>query len=214
MRRDLNDYERYVFDLDGTLYDQPRLRLIMAVRLVLYYALHPLAVKELFILQHFRKVKDGWTLSSSEDDIISKVAADKGTDTESVRKIVRRWIYDNPLSAMEKTRDDKLLGWIRTLRQNGKKVMIFSDYPAKDKLGALGITVDGIYDPDDERIDELKPSPKGLKVIMEDTGTGADHILMIGDREEKDGQSADACGIDHLILPRKVRKRNNSEIGY
>ena len=33
MKKNINDYSIYVFDLDGTLYDQPRLRLIMALRL-------------------------------------------------------------------------------------------------------------------------------------------------------------------------------------
>lgn len=207
MNRNINDYSLYVFDLDGTLYDQPRLRLIMAIRLMGYYLLHPFSVKELFILQHFRKVKDSWTKGSSEEDIIKAVADDKHTDSDRIRSIVRRWIYDNPLSALKKTRDDALAGWMQELRSAGKTVVILSDYPTEDKLKALEIEVDGQYGPEDERIDELKPSPKGLQVIMKDLDILPTEVLMIGDRMEKDGMCATSAGVDYLILPRSVSKR-------
>ena len=213
MRRSVNDYKLYVFDLDGTLYDQPKLRLIMAMRLMLYYMRHPLSVKELIVLQHFRKVKDNWTGSSSEEDIYEKVAKDKCIEPDKVAGIVKKWIYDNPLSALVKARDDKLAMWIDKLRQSGKKVVVLSDYPTKDKLDALGIKVDGQYGPDDTRIDELKPSPAGLRVIMQDYGVSCEDVIMFGDREEKDGMCADAAGIDRIILKRRLSKRNYNEIG-
>ena len=211
MRRDINDYSLYVFDLDGTLYDQPKLRFMMATRLMGFYILHPFRAGELFILQHFRKVKDSWTKSSSEDEIIEQVAKDKKTDAAHVKSIVRRWIYDDPLEVIAKTKDTKLIEWIGLLRNSGKKVFILSDYPAEDKLGAMNVTVDGTYDPLDERIDELKPSPKGLSVIMQDTGLAPEEILMIGDRSEKDGMCAEACGVDSLILARKVNARDHEK---
>ncbi len=212
MKKSFNDYNLYVFDLDGTLYDQPRLRTQMALRLIGYYMLHPFSIKELFILKHFRKVKDGWTKSSSEDDIIDQTAKDTGASFEKVRYVVQKWIYDSPLDVIKKTADRKLIGIIEELRGKGKKVVIFSDYPTKDKLEALGLTVDGQYGPDDDRLDELKPSPKGLLVIMEDYGVAAGDVLMIGDRQEKDGRSAEAAGVDSLILDRHVGKRNLYEI--
>lgn len=213
MRRNIKDYRLYVFDLDGTLYDQPKLRLIMAMRLMLYYMCHPFSVKELLILQHFRKVKDTWTGSSSEEEIYKRVADDKKTSPDKVAGIVKKWIYDNPLSALKSASDEHLAKWIAYLRKEGKKVVVLSDYPTKDKLNALGITVDGQYGPDDERLSELKPSPKGLQIIMQDTGISAEDILMIGDRDEKDGASARAAGVDSLILKRRINKRNYNEIG-
>ncbi len=208
MRKDVNDYKVYVFDLDGTLYDQPRLRKIMFLRLVSYYMCHPFSAGDLILLSHFRAVKDKWTDSASEDDIIKRVAEDKNADPARIRRIVDKWIYENPLSALVKTKDYRLIGWIKKLRESGRKAVIFSDYPAQDKLSAMNVTVDGMYDPTDERLNELKPSPKGLKVIMEDLNVAAEDMLMIGDREEKDGRSASSAGVDHLILPRKISKRN------
>lgn len=213
MRKDIKDYKLYVFDLDGTLYDQPKLRLIMAMRLMLYYMCHPVSVNELFILQHFRKVKDTWTGGSAEEDIYKKVADDKKTFPDKVAGIVKRWIYDNPLSALPAVCDMRLVRWIGDLRQDGKTVVVLSDYPTKDKLDAMGVEVDGQYGPDDKRINELKPSPKGLQVIMDDYGISREEVIMIGDRDEKDGECARAAGIDSLILNRRMNKRNYNEIG-
>ncbi len=211
MKKNINDYSIYVFDLDGTLYDQPRLRLIMAVRLLGYYLCHPFAAGDLFILQHFRKVKDSWQGDASEEAIIKKTAEDKGVSVKRAEGIVQKWIYDNPLSALEKTKDEKLIKWIDKLRSSGKKVLILSDYPTCDKLKALGVEADGQYGPDDKRIDSLKPSPKGLLVIMDDMHAAAEEILMIGDRMEKDGECAKAAGVDYVILNRHVSKRKINE---
>lgn len=212
MRKAFSDYELYVFDVDGTLYDQPRLRLMMAMRLAGYYLCHPFRIRELVILQHFRKVKDSWTGGSAEEDIIARTASDMKTDNEKVGAVVKKWIYDSPCDVIKKTADAKLIKLIKDLREKGRKVVVLSDYPAKDKLDVLGVSVDGVYDPDDERIDELKPSSKGLKVIMEDTGAKPCDILMIGDRMEKDGSCAEGVNADFLILPRRVGKRTYNEI--
>lgn len=214
MRKVINDYKLYVFDLDGTLYDQPDLRRIMALRLMSYYVFRPLKIKELILLSHFRKVKDGWKGSSSEEEIIKKTASDKGADPAVVSAVVKKWIYDNPISALRRTADKALIEWIASLRKRGRKVAVLSDYPAALKLEALSVKVDGIYDPTDERIDELKPSPKGLISIMNDFGVQCGDVLMIGDRMEKDGECAKAAGCDWLILPRKINKRHIDEIKH
>ena len=208
MRKSFNDYKLYVFDLDGTLYDQPKLRMIMAARLVLYYLCHPFSIREMFILRHFRIVKDSWTKNSQEKDIIAKTASDMKAEEDAVANIVERWIYDSPLDVIKKTRDGKLIALIERLRTEGKKVVILSDYPTEDKLAALDVTVDGQYGPDDPRIDELKPSPGGLLTVIKDMDVPAEDVLMIGDRQEKDGQCAIRAGVDHLILARNVSKRN------
>lgn len=197
-RLGLNEYELYVFDLDGTLYDQTRLRFIMASRLMAYYVLHPMRIKELLMLQDFRKTKDSWKGRSEESLICAEVAKKHKVDTGTVENIVKRWIYENPLSAVAKTKRTAVTEWIEELRKNNKTVVILSDYPTEDKLKALGVVSDAQYSTTDERIGELKPSPKGLEVILNDFAKQADAVLMIGDRDEKDGLCAQSAGVDYV----------------
>ena len=92
MKKNIGDYNLYVFDLDGTLYDQPRLRMIMAKRLICHYMLHPFSAGDLFIIKRFREVKEEWTKNSSEDEIMKKVAEDKHVDIDRVRQVIKKWI--------------------------------------------------------------------------------------------------------------------------
>ncbi len=64
-----------------------------------------------------------------------------------------------------------------------------------------------MYAATDERLGELKPSPKGLNLIMQDHGYTGDDILMIGDRMSRDGMAAVNAGCDYLILPKSPAKR-------
>lgn len=199
LRKKITDYNLYVFDLDGTLYSQPRLRFIMASRLLGYYVLHPHRIGELFLLQDFRKTKDSWEGESNEEKVIEDVARRHNKDKKIVEDIVKHWIYDNPLSAVAATKFEKMISFMEELRQSGKKVVILSDYPTKDKLDAMKVTVDAQYSTTDERIGELKPSPKGLMVVMSDFGENPENTLMIGDRDVKDGASARSAGVDFAL---------------
>ncbi len=206
-------YRAVAFDLDGTLYDQKRLRMIMAFRLGLYYVIRPFRIKDLLILKTFRKVRDHWdeieekSGSLSIDDAQYAYVAKKcGVKPERVAKVVADWIYDNPLSALPKCADPMLASYIRDLRQNQIPVLIHSDYPIADKLHALGLEADGMYAPGDERAIDLKPSPSGLLMILKDLDLSANELLMVGDRDEKDGESARRAGVDYVILRGKKHR--------
>ncbi len=203
-------YRAFVFDLDGTLYNQTKLRLIMACRLGLYYLIRPHRIKELLWIKTFRKVRDNWEDHAAKEENAGAVSPDDAqyayvakhhhTNPEAVEKTIRRWIYENPLSALSKCTDTRLSEYIASLRENGVPVLIFSDYPIEDKLQALGITADGMYAPGDERAIELKPSPMGLQLIMKEHGLTPSQVLMVGDREVKDGEAARRADVDYVIL--------------
>ena len=243
MKKKFDEYSLYVFDLDGTLYDQPRLRLAMAKRLIGYYCLHPFKINELFLLMAFRKKKDAWTdeaKNMSEEDgaagtgagnkdalnrgenisispvdlaVVRALSKERNVPVDRLAAIVKKWIYDDPLSALYAARDEELIGVMERLREEGKKVLILSDYPAVDKLKALGILADGVYCSADEKIGALKPSPKGLMVIADDFSADKADMIMVGDRHEKDGAAAENFGCDYLILNRHINKRKGSYEG-
>ena len=64
-----------------------------------------------------------------------------------------------------------------------------------------------MYSPERERVGELKPSPKGLNLIMSDLNVSKDKTIMIGDRMVKDGEAAKKAGCDYLILSKSKKKR-------
>lgn len=199
------DYDLIVFDVDGTLYFQNQLRMTMAGRLIGYYVLRPFRVKDLFIIKNFRSLRDK---AENTDDLYEITAKKCGVTADRVREVIKKWIYENPMDAVAKSADTELIETIKKLKEDGKRIAIWSDYEADDKLKALGLECDLVYTAEQERVKELKPSPKGLKLIMNDTGFSADKTLMIGDRMEKDGEAAKSAGCDYFILSKKKSKRH------
>ena len=215
MNRNINEYKALVFDLDGTLYYQRQLRIKMAWRLLGYYLCHFWRLKDLLVIKRFREIREHWDeiadgvtevtaagrSGSLEDEQYAYVAKQMNCTYDRVKQTIETWMYERPLKTVYETRDGELIDHIREIKKTGKKIIIFSDYPIEDKIRALELSVDGMYAATDERLNELKPSPKGLKLIMEDFGLKPSDILMIGDRMVKDGQAAVNAGCDHLILP-------------
>lgn len=201
---DFNKYDLYVFDVDGTLYFQNKLRLIMGSRLLAYYLLHPLKVKDLIIIKNFRSIREAAKDTNGLFDITAKKCH---VSVSHVEKVIKKWIYENPLDALIASKDATLLSIIDMLKANGKTVAIWSDYEADDKLKALNLTTDYVYTAEQERVGELKPSPKGLNLIMSDLKVPKDKTIMIGDRMVKDGEAAKAAGCDYMILSKSKIKR-------
>ncbi|MDO4509825.1 MAG: HAD-IA family hydrolase [Lachnospiraceae bacterium] len=201
---DFNKYDLYVFDVDGTLYYQNKLRLIMGKRLLMYYLLHPLKFKDLIIIKNFRSLRENAKDTNGLFDITAKKC---NVSVSRVNEVIKKWIYENPIDALIASKDDTLLAIIDKLKANGKTVAIWSDYEADDKLKALKLSTDYVYTAEQERVGELKPSPKGLNLIMSDLNVPKDKTIMIGDRMVKDGEAAKKAGCDYLILSKSKKKR-------
>lgn len=201
---DFNKYDLYVFDVDGTLYYQNKLRLIMGKRLLLYYLFHPLKFKDLIIIKNFRSLRENAKDTNGLFDITAKKC---NVSVSRVNEVIKKWIYENPIDALIASKDDTLLAIIDKLKANGKTVAIWSDYEADDKLKALKLSTDYVYTAEQERVGELKPSPKGLNLIMSDLNVPKDKTIMIGDRMVKDGEAAKKAGCDYLILSKSKKKR-------
>lgn len=201
---DFNKYDLYVFDVDGTLYYQNKLRLIMGKRLLMYYLLHPLKFKDLIIIKNFRSLRENAKDTNGLFDITAKKC---NVSVSRVNEVIKKWIYENPIDALIASKDDTLLAIIDKLKANGKTVVIWSDYEADDKLKALKLSTDYVYTAEQERVGELKPSPKGLNLIMSDLNVPKDKTIMIGDRMVKDGEAAKKAGCDYLILSKSKKKR-------
>ena len=220
LRKNINNYDLYIFDLDGTLYFQKPFRIRMALYLIMYIFKHPSSIKDVLLIKEYRKVRENWEerdideIGKSIDESLSidnrqyeYVARKKNSSAEKVRDAVEFFMMKAPLSLLPDYVDDNLKKFIKKMRENSKVVVIYSDYPVKDKLNALGIDVDGMYTSTDENIGVMKPDGKGIEVILSDYDISGENAIMIGDRYEKDGLCAIANNVDYIILSSKKEER-------
>lgn len=121
---------------------------------------------------------------------------------EHVERVVAEWMYRRPLKWLPLCRRRGLLPLLDTLDAQGVRAGIFSDYPAHDKLAALGLA--GRFDPIlsavDSAIDAFKPSPRGYLAAAAAWNLPPEDILYVGDRADVDAAGARAAGMACAIL--------------
>ena len=125
-----------------------------------------------------------------------------GIGKEQLASIVEEWIERRPLPFLLQARRSGIADVFAALRQSGRKVAVLSDYPTERKLAALGLEADFHLAASDPEVDIMKPNSKGLRLLMERAGCSPGETLMIGDRDERDGEIARREGVAAMILDR------------
>jgi HAD superfamily hydrolase (TIGR01549 family) len=213
MRKKIFKYGAVIFDVDGTLYYQDGIRLLMIRKLLFYYFRHPSKIKDLFIIKYFRYLRENWESKNNDKNELMEnkqylmTAKKCKTTTEHVKNVIDFWIYNFPNNYLKKYQDKELYELIYKLKNKNIKIIIFSDYPTKEKLLKLGIDADLQISGSDIDVNCLKPNPKGLNLILDKLKLSPEDVLLIGDRFSKDGQAAINANMDYLILPKNKRRR-------
>jgi FMN phosphatase YigB (HAD superfamily) len=209
--KDLFDYKAVVFDMDGTLYYQFPLKIFMIFEISAFCFLHPLKIKDLFVIQSFRKLRESKILLQNKNFVAQQysITAEKfSMPVERVYEIINLWIYEKPLKYLRFCKDRKLAKLIESLHKNKATIVIYSDYPAVNKVKKLNIKPDYIFDSEDKNIISLKPNTEGIRRIKNILNINFSDMLIVGDRYEKDGICAQTESIDYIILPTNPIKRN------
>ncbi len=197
-----------VFDLDGTLYDQARLRRRVVAALLGSLLRRPRATAaEARLLVHFRRCRE--ELAGEEAAGIRRLQYERparrlGVEPAAVEAAVAEWIHRRPLALLRGCRFAGVEGLIARLRAAGRRVAVLSDYAVDAKLAALGLEADLAVSAEDPEVDRLKPHPAGLERILELAGVAPEAVLMVGDREERDGACARLLGVPFAL---KVARR-------
>ena len=191
-----------VFDVDGTLYDQGCLRQKMMIALLGHCLRHPGDVGILRVISQYRKFRE--ELAEEEAEGIGELQYQRpaqrlGLEPEEVRTIVERWMLERPLEHLGRCRYPSVEVVFKLLEDTGRRVAVLSDYPAGDKLAALGLEAEIQVSAVDPEVDRLKPHPRGLQRVLEVAGVDSGAALLIGDRDERDGECARRAGVACLI---------------
>ena len=179
----------FVLDLDGTLYYQFPVRVMMAIELLFYYLFHLKGIKDLKLILAYRKAHDKVTFDL---DCFSK---DYSYSSKRVQEIVQYWLMERPLKWISLFSDTKLLNLLKN-----ERIFIFSDYPTQKKLKALHIVPEDQLFYGDGNIQFMKPHPQGLLYIKTKYNLNREDMIFIGDRFEKDGLCAENFGCRYIIL--------------
>lgn len=192
-----------IFDIDGTLYCQKAFRNKIIKELISYYFFRPWKAKELRVISAFRSIREQH--SGEEINDLEKLqyqwASEKTSIPENIIfNIIQKWIFEEPLRFLEPYRYEGVLEVINFLKQQGMIVTFLSDYPCVSKLQALGIPYHHTFSAVDPQINALKPNPKGLLYITKFLRVSPQECVMIGDRNEMDGEAARKANMPYLIL--------------
>jgi len=190
LRKEIVDYKAVILDMDGTLYYQVPVRICMAFELFFYYLCHLNKIPDLCAIYKYRKKNEAGELQKQDSNI-------------SV------WMQEKPKKHVRFFRDKKLIAMAHIMQQRGVKIVVYSDYPLKEKLDALSpFRPDLAFSADDAEIQCLKPNNKGLLHIVNILNLPVEDIVFIGDRFEKDAICAKQTGMDYIILNRLFFTRN------
>lgn len=198
-------YQAWLVDLDGTLYRHTPVKLAMAAELMLF-GWGSIATLRTFRRAHeeLRALADEGSGNESPFERQLALAAHQlGRDTQDVERRVREWMFERPLKWVARAKRQPLLSALADYRAAGGKTALVSDYPATGKLKALG--AEALFDavvsngePGGPR--RLKPDPQGYLAAAERLGIAPERCLVIGDRDDADGQAARSAGMGLALI--------------
>jgi phosphoglycolate phosphatase/putative hydrolase of the HAD superfamily len=199
---DRGRWDAVIFDVDGTLYEQGPLRRKMAIELLAYCALRPWRVGLLRRLQTFRSERE--RLSDERAPGVGwlqyeRPASRLGVPPEILEREVGEWMERRPLRHLASCRVAGVRRFFGELHTFGIRIGVLSDYPAQAKVEALGLSADVVVAGVDPEVDRLKPHPAGLEAAIARLGVAHDRCLLIGDRDDRDGECARAAGVACLL---------------
>jgi len=197
--------QAWLIDLDGTLYAARWVKLAMAMELLCF------GRGSIRILRTFRQVHEelreggvaAGEYSSPYQMQIERTAGRLGSSPDEVQTCVVHWMFQRPAKWLRLCRNRRLLGEIERFRAAGGRTAVVSDYPAREKLAALG--VEGLFDvvvasgePNGPL--KLKPAPDGYELAARCLDVVAASCVVLGDRDDADGEAARRAGMRFRLI--------------
>ena len=191
----------FIFDVDGTLYSQSQMHIFMLFKLLSCYALRPWRYKELYAVWLFRKCRENEEYRAFSIERMCQVVAERiGLDAMKVKAVIHHWLFVVPLNVIKHCAYSKVTAFANEAVSVGKTIIIYSDYPALEKLSALAFPFHFLFVSGESGFPALKPCEEAMRTIIQKTGLSPQSLLYIGDRDQKDRRSAELVGIAYLDI--------------
>jgi putative hydrolase of the HAD superfamily len=193
-----HDVRACLVDLDGTLYRSLPLKLAMAAELLLF------GVPVISTLLRFRREHELPAVGTANpfEDQLERTARALGRPVEGVRDAVDRWMFRRPAKWIAVFRRRKLLAELEAFRERGGRLALVSDYPVRSKIDQLKLQFDvTVSSGEPGGPARLKPDPEGYLSAARALGVEPRHCLVIGDRDDRDGEAARRAGMAFRKVP-------------
>ena len=199
-----------LFDVDGTLYHQRSLRLLMARELGIapWFQGAPTHVPRLWrALSAFRRVREELrTLGRPDEPLVrlqyTRAAERAGVSVSQMEAMVTEWVYQRPLKHLPRVVRAGMAEVLEELDARGVRLGAFSDYPVAEKLDAMGLRARMSLELDATAADinAFKPHPRGFEIACAGWGLRPEQVLYVGDRVDVDARAAAHAGMPSAIV--------------
>ena len=198
---DVPQFDGVILDVDGTLYRQAGVRRSMMLRLVFG------GLGRVRTLQAFRRaleeIREGQLEGDDQPALqLARAAAQAGVTEEEVTRTVDDWMHRRPLPFVARHAMPGLQQFLAETRRRHIPLAAFSEYPCRNKLEALGISesIPIAASAYDKEIRRFKPDPTGFLVVARQIDVAPEQTLVIGDRDDADGEGARRAGMKFLQI--------------
>lgn len=200
-----------LFDVDGTLYSQGALRLIMCAHFVLAVAARPRkAVRDIRVIAHYRRAQEWLRGHQAATRITPEMQVSIAARTSRVPvhvagASIRYWTEQLPLRFLPACARRDVIGSITRWQRLGVPMGVYSDYPSEEKLKRLGVrpAFRAVVCSSDPDVGAFKPHPRGFRVAAAKLGLRPVNVTYVGDREDLDALGAAKAGMQAVIVGRE-----------
>jgi HAD superfamily hydrolase (TIGR01549 family) len=210
-----------LLDVDGTLYRQSPVRLQMALEIAIASCIGGSLSRARAVsrtIREFRRVhEDLRVLGSPTCSLavmqIRETARRVGVTPDLVEHTIADWMSTRPLKYLPRSKRPGVETFLEAAARAGLLVGALSDYPAAEKIAALGLSryFSLTLCTTDPPINALKPHACGFLYACRLWGLTPQEVLYVGDRPEVDAIGACAAGMPCAIVGQLGRGRRRGK---